>query len=96
MKTFPIPSKLLETLALALAALLAPCFCGGDDEPVWREPVVVRRGENDLQLLTPEETAELERKRQEAISRKKEVEIPPVWIGDCCYYADGRDRKSVV
>ena len=45
MKTFPIPSKLLETLALALAALLAPCFCGGDDAPVW--------------------------------------------IGDCCYYADG-------
>ena len=43
MKTFPIPSKLLETLALA--ALLAPCFCGGDDAPVW--------------------------------------------IGDCCYYADG-------
>ena len=35
MKTFPIPSKLLETLALALAALLAPCFCGGDDAPVW-------------------------------------------------------------
>ena len=45
MKTFPIPSKLLETLALVLAALLAPCFCGGDDAPVW--------------------------------------------IGDCCYYADG-------
>ena len=87
MKTFPIPSKLLETLALA--ALLAPFFCGGDDAPVWREPVVVRRGENELQLLTPEETAELERKRQEAISRKKEVEVPPVWIGDCCYYADG-------
>ena len=43
MKTFPIPSKLLETLALA--ALLAPCLCGGDDAPVW--------------------------------------------IGDCCYYADG-------
>ena len=43
MKTFPIPSKLLETLALA--ALLTPCLCGGDDAPVW--------------------------------------------IGDCCYYADG-------
>ena len=43
MKTFQLPSKLLKTLVLA--ALLAPCLCGGDDAPVW--------------------------------------------IGDCCYYADG-------
>ena len=70
-----------------LFALLAPCLCGGDDAPVWREPVMIRRGENELQLLTPEQAAELERKRQAAIPEKRGT--PPVWIGDCCYYADG-------
>ena len=87
MRTLPTTSKLLKKLALA--ALLAPCLCGGDDAPVWREPVMIRRGENELQLLTPEQTAELERKRRETEAVPPEKEVPPVWIGDCCYYADG-------
>ena len=92
MNTLPNPSKLLK--ALALAALLAPFACAADEdtepeEPVWREPVVVRQGENEHKLLTDEEAEELRKKQREKAASEVKKEPDPGWIGDCYYYADG-------
>ena len=88
MKTLPTRSNLLNTLLAA--ALLTPFFCPADEagKPVWDEPVMIRRGENDFELLTPEKSAEYwkkQRELEEAAKRKPD----PGWIGDCYYYADG-------
>jgi len=76
----------LRRLRLAAAiALLVPVFCsGGDAAPVWSDPVMVRRGGNNLELLTPEKADKIREKKLEAAKPP-----PPIWIGDCCYYADG-------
>lgn len=92
MNTLPNPSKLLK--ALALAALLAPFACAAaedaePEEPVWREPVVVRQGENEHKLLTDEEAEELRKKQREKAASEVKKEPDPGWIGDCYYYADG-------
>ena len=91
MKTFHLPSNLLKTLLAA--ALLAPFFGLADEAetPVWDEPVMIRRGDGDFELLTPEESAEYRKKQREreksAAEAKKKPD--PGWIGDCYYYADG-------
>jgi len=83
-----IPSKLLKTLALA--ALLAPFFCpAGEEEPepVWRDAVMVRQGEDGHRLLTAEEADDRQRKQEK---KPESAEAPdPGWIGDCYYYTDG-------
>jgi hypothetical protein len=92
MNTLPISSKLLK--ALALAALLATFACAADEdadqkEPVWREPVVVRQGENEHKLLTDEEAEAHRKKQREKAASEVKIEPDPGWIGDCYYYADG-------
>lgn len=88
MKTFPTRSNLLKTLLAA--ALLAPFFCVADEaeKTDWHESVMVRRGDNDFELLSPEESVKYREKRKEleAAAKKKP---DPGWIGDCYYYADG-------
>ena len=87
MKTLPIPSNL--PLALLLAALFALFARVADgEEPVWQDPVIVRQGEQEYELLTEDEAGELlqkQREKAESAARKAD----PGWIGDCYYYADG-------
>ena len=91
MKTLPTRSVLLKTLLAA--TLLAPFFCPADDAKTtgWHEPVMVQHGENDFELLSPEESVEYRKKQKEleekAAAAKKKPD--PGWIGDCYYYADG-------
>ncbi len=88
MKTLPTRRILLKTLLAA--ALLAPFFCPADEveKTDWHEPVMVRRGDNDFELLPPEESVEHRKKQRErAEAAKKKPD--PGWIGDCYYYADG-------
>ena len=90
MKTLHSSSKLLKTLALASAALLA-FACVADEEnaePVWRDPVIVQEGEGKHRLLTAEET-DRQGKLQEKNRAASKSEPDPGWIGDCYYYADG-------
>ena len=88
MKTLPTRSNLLKTLLAA--ALLAPFFCPADEaeKTDWHEPVMVQRGDNDFELLTPGESAEY-RKRQRELEEAAQKKPDPGWIGDCYYYADG-------
>jgi len=87
MKTRPTRSIRLKTLLVA--ALLAPFACPADgEEPVWQDPVIVRQGEQEYELLTQEAADELhqkQREKAESAARKPD----PGWIGDCYYYADG-------
>ena len=86
--TRPRPKSPHVLRTAAVLALLAPWFCpGGDESPVWREPSIIRTGETEYELPTPEKEAELRRKREAADAPKPPP--APVWIGDCCYYADG-------
>ena len=91
MKTLPTRRILLKTLLVA--ALLAPFFCPADEaeKTDWHEPVMVQRGDNDFELLPPEESVEHRKKQREleksAAKAKKKPD--PGWIGDCYYYADG-------
>ena len=87
-KTLPTRFSLL-TILLA-AALFVPVFCSADEEPVWRDPVMVERDDGVLVLLTPEESGEYLKKQQEKAAAKQGKPKPdPGWIGDCYYYADG-------
>ena len=82
MKTLPTRRILLKTLLVA--ALLAPFFCPADEaeKTDWHEPVMVQRGENDFELLPPEESVEHRKKQRErAEAAKKKPD--PGWIGDC-------------
>ena len=89
MKTLPIISNL--SLALFLAVLLAPFARPADgEEPVWQDPVVVRQGEQEYELLTEEDADDLRQKqREKAESAARNADPDPGWIGDCYYYADG-------
>ena len=90
MKTLPTRSNLLKTLLAA--ALLVPFFGLADEAetPTWDEPVMIQRDNGDFELLTPEESVEYRKKRELEKSAAKAKKKPdPVWIGDCCYYADG-------
>ena len=59
--------KLIRLSALLAAALLAPFFCRADEAETakWHEPVMVQHGENDFELLSPEESAEYRKKQKE-------------------------------
>ena len=88
MKT--LPTRMFFLKKLLAAALLAPFFCPADDaeKTDWHDPVMIQRGDNDFELLTPEESVEYREKqkeREEAAKKKPD----PGWIGDCYYYADG-------
>jgi len=75
MKTLPIPSKLLKTLALA--APLAPFACAAADaEAVRKQP--------EKPVVTVTVTG-----RNEPAEKESAPEPDPGWIGDCYYYADG-------
>lgn len=78
MKTLPIPSKLLKTLALA--ALLAPFVCMAarvDADPVKKKP--------EKPVVSVSVTG-----RDESSEKEESAPEPdPGWIGDCYYYADG-------
>ena len=82
--------KLPTIKALLLGtALSAPFFCFPDEEPVWRDPVMVQQeGGEALKLLTPEEADE-HLKKQEKKEAAGKQKPDPGWIGDCYYYADG-------
>ena len=73
MKTLPTRRILLKTLLAA--ALLAPFFCAADEaeKTDWHESVMVRRGDNDFELLSPEESVKYREKRKEleAAAKKK-------------------------
>jgi len=86
MKTFPT----LKTLLLAAAAFVS-LSCFPDEEPVWRDPVVVEREGGGLELLTPEKAEERRKKQREKEAADEAVKKKPDpgWIGDCYYYADG-------
>ncbi len=94
MKTLPVSSKIQKMLALlALLALLAPFACTAaedeaETEPVWRDAVIVRQGEQEYALLSAEE-ADGRQKKPEEKEQPAERMPDPGWIGDCYYYADG-------
>ena len=84
MRTRPTLKTILLVLTLPVSFV---CFT--DDEPVWRDPVMVQQENGKgLKLLTPEE-AEKQLKQQEKESSGPRRKPDPGWIGDCYYYADG-------
>ena len=98
MKMLSTASSLLKRLGLsafpvACFLLTAPVLRAADEAETtdWHEPVMVQRGDNDFELLSPEESAEYRKKQRElektAAEAKKKPD--PGWIGDCYYYADG-------
>ena len=84
MKTLPT----LKTLLLAAAAFVS-LSCFPDEEPVWRDPVMVQREDGKgMELLTPEAADKLlKQQEKKELSGKRKPD--PGWIGDCYYYADG-------
>ena len=90
--TRPRPKWIRLPRIAAVVFLLAPWFCsGGDGASAWREPELVRRGENEYELSVPAQDAgERTMKGAEPIPEEAEPLPPePEWIGDCCYYPDG-------
>ena len=104
MKTLPLPSKLLKTLALA--ALLAPFACAADevdasetagpgtsasvrqDNAGTGQPAGKKVKKAKKQPEKPVVTVTVT-KRNEPAEKESVPEPDPGWIGDCYYYADG-------
>ena len=91
--TRPRPKRIRLPLTALAAVLLTPWLCpGGDGASVWREPELVRRGENEYELSVPaRDVMARTTERDESIPEETEEPLAPApeWIGDCCYYPDG-------